>query len=68
MKIYGVTRIDTQFLKSELMKDIAIDGAKKRIADEIGNYLADHLDLITFEETKEDSPYTAYMKGYIDII
>lgn len=68
MEIYGVARIDTEFLKSELMKDVVIAGAKKRIATEIGNYLADHLELITFEETKEDTPYTMMMKGYINII
>lgn len=70
MKIYGVARIDTELLKSELMKnkDVVITEAKKRIAIEIGDYLVDHLELITFEETKEDTPYTMMMKGHINII
>lgn len=66
MIINGFSRMDKQLFADPKMKDIIEKAAKIRVAREIGNFLADHLDCINFNIV-EDDDYFYTIKGEIDI-
>lgn len=67
MKINGFSRMDKELFADPKMKDIIEKAAKMRVAREIGDFLADHLDFIDFETIEEDE-YCLTIRGSIDVV